>query len=46
MTPIDKRRMNGRRRPIFSLQRSDKDPKIGHRKNPTNGDNAQTSVIC
>jgi len=46
MTPTDNRRINGRRRPIFSLHRSDKDPRIGHRKKPTKGDNAQTNVIC
>lgn len=38
--------MKGRRRPIFNLHRSDKEPKMGHKKNPTSGDRAHTKVMC
>lgn len=44
--PIENRIINGLRRPKFKRQRSLSEPKIGVKKNPTNGDKAQTSVIC
>lgn len=44
--PIEKRMMNGRRRPKFMRHRSLSEPKIGVRKKPINGDRAHTSVIC
>ncbi len=45
-TPMDSRIMNGLRRPRLEWQRSDKDPKIGVRKNPIRGDRHQINVMC
>lgn len=43
---MDKSIIKGLRRPMLSLQRSLIEPSTGVRKNPTNGDRAQTNVMC
>ena len=45
-TPIERRIMNGRLLPKLDLQRSERDPIIGVRKNPIKGDKHQIRVIC
>lgn len=44
--PIENNIINGLRRPKLRRHRSLKEPMIGVKKNPTNGDSAQTRVMC
>ena len=46
ITPIDRRIMKGLLLPKLDLHRSERDPMIGVRKNPINGDKHQISVMC
>jgi hypothetical protein len=45
-TPIERRIMKGRLLPKLDLHRSERDPMMGVRKNPINGDKHQISVMC
>ena len=45
-TPIERRIMKGLLLPKLDLHRSERDPMIGVRKNPINGDKHQIRVMC
>ena len=45
-TPMERKIINGLRLPRFDRHRSERDPKIGVRKNPISGDKHQIRVMC
>ena len=45
-TPIERRMIKGLLLPKLDLHRSERDPMIGVRKNPINGDKHHMRVMC